>query len=135
MAKTNYKGRSATIVLAIGLFAAVVPAWADIQEYAFRLAQDSAEQGQETMLAVRLEHKKTGKLVPDAVIFARRLDMAPDGMPTMMADLEPLPPKEPGIYHFKTTLTMEGQWQLSLAAKIQGETGTLQNRLVIRAKK
>lgn len=134
MSKSRFKRLSVMIVLAIALFAGVAPTRADIQEYEFRLVQDSAKQGQETVLAVRLVHRTTGKVVPDAVIFARRLDMAPDGMATMTADMEPLPPKGPGIYEFKTTLAMEGQWQLSLAAKIQGETGTLQNRFVLKAK-
>jgi hypothetical protein len=85
------------------------------------------------MVSVRLVDKLTGKEVPDAVIFAMRIDMAPDGMPTMTAPIEALPSTEPGIYRFKTNLTMEGGWQLSLGAKIQGETGTLQNKLILRA--
>jgi hypothetical protein len=28
---------------------------------------------------------------------------------------------------------MEGRWQLSVAAKLQGETGTLQGRLILKA--
>lgn len=51
----------------------------------------------------------------------------------MTAPIEALPSTEPGIYGFKTNLTMEGGWQLSLGAKIQGETGTLQNKLILRA--
>ena len=85
------------------------------------------------MVAVRLVDKKTGKMVPDAVIFARRLDMAPEGMPTMTSELEPLPADEPGVYRFRTNFTMEGGWQLSLAAKVQGEKGTLQARLGLKA--
>ena len=34
--------------------------------------------------------------MPDAVIMAKRLDMAPDSMPTMTTPLEPLPSTEPG---------------------------------------
>jgi hypothetical protein len=37
------------------------------------------------------------------------------------------------VYRFKTDLTMEGSWQLSLAAKVQGETGTVQNKLALKA--
>ena len=107
---------------------------AEIQEYEFRLLQEQVKQGDDVVLAVRLVHKPTGKQVPDAVIFARRIDMAPDGMPTMTAEMELLPVTEPGLYQFKTNLAMEGSWQLSLAAKVQGETGTLQNRLVLKAK-
>ena len=34
---------------------------------------------------------KTGKAVPDAVIFATRLDMAPDGMQEMVTKIVPVP--------------------------------------------
>jgi hypothetical protein len=115
------------------LLSAAPTAWADIQDYEFRLVQRSARPGEETVLAVKLVHKTTGNAIPDAIIFGRRLDMAPAGMPTMTADLEPLPSNEPGVYQFKTILAMEGNWQFSLAAKIQGETGTLLNRLVLEA--
>ena len=70
--------------------------------------------------------------MPDAVIAAKRIDMAPDGMPTMAAPLEQMPSTEPGVYRFKTALPMQGNWQLSLAAKVQGETGTVESKLVLR---
>jgi hypothetical protein len=82
---------------------------------------------------VKLVDKTTGKPVPDAVIFATRLDMAPDGMPEMATRLDPLPGTEPGTYRFKATFGMAGRWQLSLGAKVQGETGTVENKLVIQA--
>ena len=71
--------------------------------------------------------------MPDAVIFAKRIDMAPDGMATMTTPLEPLPSTEPGVYRFKTNLTMEGGWQLRFGAKVQGETGTVESKLVLKA--
>jgi hypothetical protein len=80
-------------------------------------------------------NKATGKPVPDAVIFATRLDMAPDGMAEMATRITPMPPAEPGTYRFKATLSMAGGWQLSLGAKVQGESGTVDNKLVIRAEK
>ena len=112
---------------------ALSTARADIADYEFRLVQANLKQGDGAMVSVRLVDKRTGGPVPDAVIFAMRIDMAPDGMPTMTAPIEALPSTEPGIYRFKTNLTMEGGWQLSLGAKIQGETGTLQNKLILRA--
>ena len=84
-------------------------------------------------MTVRLVQKPIGKPISDAVIFAQRLDMAPEGMPTMTADLQPVPSSEPSVYRFKTTLTMQGKWQISLAAKVQGERGTVQNKLVFEA--
>lgn len=104
-----------------------------IADYEFRLVKANLKQGDGVIVAVRLVDKRTAKAVPDAVIFATRIDMAPDGMPTMTPPIEALPSTEPGIYRFKTNLTMEGGWQLSLGAKIQGETGTLQNKLILRA--
>lgn len=103
-----------------------------LKNYAFELVDAQIKQGQ-AVLTVRLVHKPTGRPVPDAVIFARRLDMAPEAMPTMTAALEPLPATAAGLYRFKTDLTMAGGWQFSLAAKVQGESGTVQDRLVLKA--
>jgi hypothetical protein len=108
--------------------------WAAPQDYEFQLLENSLPQGQDTTFAVRLIHKPTGKPVSDAVIFATRLDMAPDGMGGMLADLEAVPSDEAGVYRFRTTLGMEGSWRLSIAAKVQGEKDTVQSRLVFKAK-
>src|SRR5216683_5102939 len=108
-------------------------ALADIKDYEFQLVQSEMKKGDGAIIAVRLVNKKSGKPVPDAVIFAKRIDMAPDAMEEMTAPLEQLPSTEPGIYRFKTNLTMEGRWRLSLGAKVQGEEGTVVTRLVLKA--
>lgn len=126
--------RFARLLLLVGLPpVAAAPVRADIKAFEFQLVEADVKNG-DAVVAVRLLNKSTGQAVPDAVIFARRLDMAPEGMPTMTAELEPLPPDEPGVYRFRTNFTMEGGWQLSLAAKVQGESGTLQARLGLKAK-
>ena len=107
-------------------------ALADVRDYEFQLMQSQAKKGDGAIVAVRLVNKKTGKPVPDAVISAKRIDMAPDGMATMAAPIEQLPTTEPGVYRFKTSLPMEGRWQLSLAAKVQGEVGTVESKLVLK---
>lgn len=112
--------------------AAVSAALADIKDYEFQLVQNEIKSG-EAIVAVRVVHKPTGKPVPDAVIFSKRLDMAPENMATMTTPLEPVENSEPGVYRFKTKLTMDGRWQLSVAAKLQGESGTLQGRLILKA--
>ena len=119
----------------LGLTRSAAPAAvssAELTEYEFQLVKPQAKQG-DAVVVVRLVHKPSGRSVPDAVVFARRIDMAPEGMPTMTAPLDPAPTAEPGTYGFKTNLMMEGGWQLSLAAKVQGETGTVQSRLVLKA--
>jgi len=123
--------KSAALAAVIG-FACTGAALADIKDYTFQLVQKEVKTG-DTTLAVRLINTKTGKPIPDAVIMAKRIDMAPDGMETMTSSIEQLPSTEPGIYRFKTKLTMEGGWRLSLGAKVQGETGTVESRLTLKA--
>jgi hypothetical protein len=101
-------------------------------DYEFQLVQPETKSG-EDILDVRLVDKRSGKPVPDAVIFAKRIDMAPDGMEMMSAPIEEMPSTEPGIYRFKAQITMAGGWRLSLGAKVQGETETVENKLVLKA--
>ena len=110
-------------------------ALADIKNYEFRLVEPTVKTGPDKTIAVKLVDKTTGKPVPDAVIFATRLDMAPDAMQEMVTKVTPLPGSEPGTYRFKASFGMEGRWQLSLGAKVQGETGTVESKLVIQADK
>jgi YtkA-like len=107
------------------------PLFAGVQDYEFQLVQNEAKKG-DAILAVRLVNKRTGKPVPEAVISAKRIDMAPDGMADMAGRIEQLPSTEPGVYRFKANLSMQGSWQLSLAAKVQGETGTVESKLVLK---
>jgi hypothetical protein len=114
--------------------ALVGPAKADPKDYEFQLVQKDMKVG-EAVVAARLVDKRFGKPVPDAVIFAKRIDMAPDGMAMMDSPIEQAPSTESGVYQFKTQLTMAGNWQLSLGAKIQGEEGTVDTKLVLKATK
>src|SRR5215510_8423358 len=110
-------------------------ALADIRNYEFELLEPTVKAGADRTIAVKLVDKTTGKTVPDAVIFATRLDMAPDGMQEMATKVTPMPGTEPGTYRFKANFSMAGRWQLSRGAKVQGETGTVENKLVVTAEK
>jgi len=121
------------LVAALPLVAVALPALADIKDYEFRLTQSEFKQGDGIVVTVKLIDKRFGKPVPDAVIFAKRIDMEPEGMATMASPIEALPTPEAGAYSFKTNLVMEGAWRLSLGAKVQGETGTLENKLILKA--
>ena len=125
--------RAALIAATIG--GASTAALAEITDYKFELVDQTVQAGPDKVIAVRLMNTKTGKPVPDAVIFASRLDMAPDAMQEMATKIVPVPGAEPGTYKFKATFGMAGRWQLSLGAKVQGETGTVENKLVITAQK
>jgi len=132
---TSYLARAAAAAL-IGLAALATPAKADIKDYQFQLLDPTVTTGRDRIVTVKLVNKATGKAVPDAVIFATRLDMAPDGMAEMTTKIAAEPGSiEPGLYRFKATFGMDGRWLLSLGAKVQGETGTVEGKLVITSTK
>lgn len=105
---------------------------ADTKDYEFQLLDTDVKMGA-AVISVKLVHQPSGRAIGDAVIFAKRIDMGPDGMEMMAAPIEAVPSSEPGVYRFKTELGMAGQWALSLGAKVQGETGTVENKLIVRA--
>jgi hypothetical protein len=118
--------------LALACCLGAASTFAAAQDYEFRLVDEELEQGK-AVVAVTLIDKRTGTAVSDAVIFATRMDMAPDQMEAMTSPVEALPSEDKGVYRFMTTLTMAGNWRLSLAAKVQGETETVVSRLVLKA--
>lgn len=129
----NLISKTAVTLAGCACIAVASPALAEVKDFEFQLVQAEVKKGDGAIVAVRLVNKKTGKEVPDAVIIAKRIDMAPDAMAEMKAPIEQVPSKTPGIYTFKADISMQGRWQLSLAAKVQGETGTVQSKLVIKA--
>ena len=134
--KANQFSRSLRLALTGAVLSCgATVAFADIKNYEFKLVEPTVKAGPDRTIAVRLVDKTTDKPVPDAVIFATRLDMAPDAMQEMATKVTPVPGAEPGIYRFKATFGMAGRWQLSLGAKVPGETGTVENKLVITAQK
>src|SRR5438270_13541015 len=78
-------------------------AFADVKNYEFKLVEPTVKAGPDKTIAVQLVDKTTGKPVPDAVIFATRLDMAPDGMQEMATRVTAMPGGEPGTYRFKAS--------------------------------
>ena len=127
--------RSALRAAAVGvalLMAMAGSALADSKDYEFQLLDKDVKQGA-AVISVKLVHKPSGRAIADAVIVAKRIDMGPEGMETMTAPIEAASSTEPGVYRFKTDLGMAGNWALSLGAKVQGETGTVENKLVVKA--
>jgi hypothetical protein len=135
MKTSRYSRAVQAAFIGIAMAGSATLARADIKDYKFELVDQTVQAGPDKVITVKLMNTKTGKPVPDAVIFATRLDMAPDGMQEMATKIAAMPGGEPGTYKFKATLGMAGRWQLSLGAKVQGETGTVENKLVITAQK
>ena len=127
--------RSALRAAAVGvalLMTMAGSARADSKDYEFQLLDKEVKQGA-AVISVKLVHNPSGRTIADAVIVAKRIDMGPEGMEAMTAPIEAVSSTEPGVYKFKTDLGMAGKWALSLGAKVQGETGTVENKLIIKA--
>ncbi len=104
-------------------------------DYAFEPVAAELKKGDDVIIAIRLLHKPSARPVTDAVIVRTRVDMAPDGMAEMESPVAPVPGSEPGVYAFKTDLPMAGRYQLSVAAKVQGEPETVVGKIVFKAVK
>lgn len=132
MSKTFINARTALLAGAM-LFSTATASFAGAQDYEFQAVQTEVKKGPGSAVSVRLVDKRTGKTVPDAVIFTTRMDMAPDGMEMMTTTVEPSASTEPGIYAFTTNLSMEGGWRFQVAAKVQGEPETVKGEVVLKA--
>ena len=125
-----------SIFAAVALLAAISlsgAAFAGANDYVFEPMKAEVKKGDDVVVSVRLKHKATGKPVTDAVIVQTRIDMSPDAMAEMASPLTPVPSNEPGVYSFKTDLSMQGRWLLSIAAKVQGEPETVVGKITFRA--
>jgi hypothetical protein len=110
-----------------------LPAFAGANDYVFEPLRAEIKKGDDVVVSVRLKHKATGKPVADAVIVQTRIDMSPDAMGEMTSPVSAVPSSEPGVYSFKTDLSMAGRWLLSIAAKVQGEADTVVGKITFRA--
>jgi hypothetical protein len=120
-------------VFAVAISLTSAAAFAGANDYSFEPVAAELKKGDDVIVAFRLLHKPTGKPVTDAVIVRTRVDMAPEGMADMESPVAPVPANEPGIYAFKTDLSMAGRWLLSVAAKVQGEPETVVGKVVFKA--
>jgi hypothetical protein len=110
-----------------------VPAFAGANDYVFEPVKADVKKGEDVVVSVRLKHRATGKPVTDAVIVQTRIDMSPDAMGEMASPITVVPSNEPGLYSFRTDLSMAGRWLLSIAAKVQGEAETVVGKITFRA--
>src|SRR5437868_5676806 len=121
-------------LLTFSIFAAAT-AVAAPADYRFELAQAHPAGPSKIDLAVRLVHVPDKKPVSGAVLFETKADMTPAGMADMAGKVTPLPSDQPGLYRFQVETGMVGKWQLSVAAKVQGETGTVRGTVPFAAAK
>jgi hypothetical protein len=104
--------------------------WQSGPVYEFQLVSPPARKGGNT-LVVRLIDRRTGAPISNAEIVAKRIDKV-HGDAEMTIPVKQLPSYESGIYRFKAKLMTEGDWRLSLTARIPDRSGTIENALFFR---
>ena len=117
----------------LALLIGVSTLWAGADDYRFEIVSTDHRVGSGVTIELRLTDLRTGQPVEGAVIYATRMDMAPDGMEMMTSPVTALPAEVPGTYLFSADLTMAGGWRFSVAAKVQGEPETVSAELELRA--
>lgn len=108
-----------------GLIWAAGTAQADPKDYRFEVTERRLVLSPASPITVTLVNAKTHAPVAGAILFQSRLDMTMPGMGPMATRLTALPPDGKGTYPFVADVAMDGEWVLTLAAKIQGEAGTV----------
>lgn len=98
---------------------------ADPKDYRFEAVQPHVAVSSATKIAVRLVHVPTGKPVADVIVLPPKMEMPMPGMAPMATKVSPATADGNGIYSFTADLSMAGPWTLQLAAKVQGEAGTV----------
>jgi len=123
------------VALGTASIAAATGALSAAADYRFELAQAQPAGSGKTDLTVRVVHVPDKKPVAGAVLFETKADMTPDGMADTTGKVTPLTSDQPGLYRFQIETGMAGKWQLSLGAKLQGETGTVRGTVPFAAAK
>jgi len=116
---------SAAAAFLLGVITVAGNAAADPKDYRFEAVQPHVSVSPQTTIAVRLLHLPSGKPVTDAIILPAKLEMPMAGMAPMATRVSTATPDGKGAYAFTADLSMAGPWTLQLAAKVQGESGTI----------
>jgi YtkA-like len=121
-------------IAALGIVAAPL-VYAAPQDYRFELSGVPTAAAGKSIVQLRLVHVPDKKPVTGAVVFEVKADMGPDGMPTMAAPAKALPETTPGVYRVAVQPDMAGNYAITVAAKVQGETETVRGSVTARLKK
>ena len=122
------------VIAALGIIAAPV-LHAAPQDYRFEMIGTPAAANGKSIVQLRLVHVPDKKPVTGAVVFETKADMGPDGMPTMTSPSKVLPETTPGVYRIEVQPDMAGNWAISVAAKVQGETETVRGSITAKLTK
>lgn len=125
----------AAIAAVAGVSIMAGQAAADPKDYRFEAVQPHVAVSPNTAVAVRLVHVPSGRPVTDAILLPARMEMPMAGMAAMVTKVSAATPDGKGTYSFTADLSMAGPWTLQLAAKVQGEAGTVTGSVPFTAAK
>jgi hypothetical protein len=106
---------------------------AGASDYSFKLVNDNMSVGQGTPVELRLVDPK-GNPITGATFIRLRLDMAPEGMAQHTGAVRFESGTEAGVYRLSADFSMDGRWQLSLAARAPGEQETIVGKIVLHVR-
>ena len=119
MSTTIARGARAFATASLLLIAGISGANAAPQDYRFEIVDPPVRIGKDAAIGVRLVHAPSGRPIADASIIQSRVEMPMAGAPAMVVKTTPAQPDGKGVYRLKGEVTMEGDWVLNLAAKVQ----------------
>ncbi len=102
-------------------------------DYRFEVVGQPVKTGTQATITVRLVRAQTNQPVTNAVIFQQRLEMLMQGMAPMGGVVGPAQPDGQGNYRFAVQTGMAGDWTLTLAARIQGESDVVRATVRVRS--
>ncbi len=135
-ASTMFKGAAVAVLLAGASPTFAAPATA--QAYLFELTGPAVPAGvKQHDISVRIVHAADNRPVVGAVITAVRLDMGPENMASMTAQVWETPDTKPGVYTFSFDDDMvwaeHAKWALTVTAKVKGESKPVTGSVVFQA--
>lgn len=110
-------------------------ALADPKDYRFEAVDTQVAVSPTSAVAVRLVHLPDGKPVTGAIVFQPKMEMPMGNLAPMPTKVTPGAPDGKGVYPFTADITMAGPWNLTVSAKVQGETATISGTVPFTAAK
>jgi YtkA-like len=101
-------------------------------DYRFEPVMVEIKASNAATLKVRLIHKPSGTPVAGVQLIETRLMMPHHGSADMVSTIASLPDPELAVFAFKAPMMMEGNWLLSIAAKVPGESEVVTGSIVFR---
>jgi Cu(I)/Ag(I) efflux system membrane fusion protein len=124
-------GPAALAAALLSLFAFGLPAISAAQTW--EAVNPQIPVAKNVRLEVRLVGADAKAATGPVTVKTTRLDMGPDGMPTMTARLKPVASTAPGVVAFETDIAMAGRWALSITGTAAGQTSPVSGVVIFTA--